>query len=113
MAMELFVLSDKQLNTVAEWQAAINGEGYSLRLDVKIPIEALKGFLPVQLRDKKTGFECGCWAADKLMRAAPGVNFGHEWKFVLTFRWGRRFKSTGGRLDCCCCIRAGNKWCDL
>jgi hypothetical protein len=88
MAMELFVLSDKQLSTVAEWQAAIDGEGYPLRLDVKMPIEALKGFFPVQLRDKKTGFECGQWPADKFMREKSEVKFGHDWKYVLTFRWG-------------------------
>jgi hypothetical protein len=45
MAMELFVLSDKQLNSVVEWQAAIDGEGYPLRLAGNMPIESLKGFL--------------------------------------------------------------------
>ncbi len=88
MAMELFVFSDKQLNSTTEWQAAIDREGYSLKLEKKSPIQDLKGFLPVQLRDSKTGFECGYLSADKLMRAIPGANFDHEWKFALTFRWG-------------------------
>lgn len=87
MSMEIFVLSDKQLNSVAEWQAAIDDEGYSLRLDEEKSINALKGYLPAHLRDRKTGFECGCWSPDTLKGFAPGVNFGHEWKFVLTFRW--------------------------
>jgi hypothetical protein len=88
MAMELFVLSDKRLNSVVEWQAAIDGEGYPLRLAGDKPIEALKGFLPAQLRDRKTGFECNLWPAGEFMREMSGVNFGHEWKHVLAFRWG-------------------------
>jgi hypothetical protein len=88
MAMELFVLSDKQLDSVVEWQAAIDGEGYPLRLAENEPIASLKGFLRAQLRDTKTGFECNVWPADEFMREMPGVNFGHEWKYVLAFRWG-------------------------
>jgi hypothetical protein len=88
MAMELFVLSDKQLNSVMEWQAAIDGEGYPLRLDGNKPIESLKGFLRAQLRDTRTGFECNVWPAEEFMREMSGVNFGHEWKHVLAFRWG-------------------------
>ena len=40
MAMELFVLSDERLNSVAEWQAAIDAEGYPLRLDANKPMES-------------------------------------------------------------------------
>jgi hypothetical protein len=88
MAMELFVLSDKQLNSVVEWQAAIDGERYPLRLDGNKPVESLKGFLRAQLRDTKTGFECNVWPAGEFMREMSSVNFGHEWKHVLAFRWG-------------------------
>lgn len=88
MAMELFVLSDELLNSTADWQAAIDGEGYPLRLDGIKPIESLQGFLPARLRDTKTGFECNLWPAGEFMREMPGVDFGHEWKHVLAFRWG-------------------------
>lgn len=88
MAMELFVLSDQQLDAVTEWQAAIHVEGYPLRLDGNRPIEALKGFLPARLRDTKTGFECDTWPAEELMRERPDVDFGRAWKYVLAFRWG-------------------------
>jgi hypothetical protein len=88
MAMELFVLSDRQLLSVTEWQAAIDGEGYPLLLDGNKSIETLKGFLPARLRDIKTGFECNPWPADEFMREMPSVNFGHAWKYVLAFRWG-------------------------
>ena len=44
MAMELFVLSDELLNSTADWQAAIDGEGYPLRLDGIKPINRSKVF---------------------------------------------------------------------
>jgi len=88
MAMELFVLSDQQLNSVRQWQDAIDGEGYPLHLVGNKRIGALKGFLPALLRDTKTGFECNLWPADEFMREMPDVNFGHEWKYALAFRWG-------------------------
>jgi hypothetical protein len=88
MAMELFVLCDRQLPSITEWQVAIDREGYPLRLDGNKPIEALRGFLPARLRDIKTGFECNPWPADEFMREIPGVDFGHPWKHVLAFRWG-------------------------
>lgn len=87
MAMELFVLSDQQLGTVVDWQAAIDAEGFPLRLQGNNVIETLKGFLPAQLRDTSTGFECNLWPADELMRDRPDVNFGHVWKYVLVLRW--------------------------
>ncbi len=86
--MELFVLSDKQLTSVAEWQTAIDGEGYPLKLDSNRSIESLNGFLPTRLRDTKTGFECNPWPADEFMREMSSTNFGHAWKHILAFRWG-------------------------
>jgi hypothetical protein len=44
MAMELFVLSDALLNSTADWQSAIDREGYPLRLDGNKQIEGLQGF---------------------------------------------------------------------
>jgi hypothetical protein len=88
MAMELFVLSDKQLNSVVDWQAAIDREGYPLRLNGNQAIEVLKGFLPALLRDTKTGFECNPWPAEEFMREVSAVDFEHEWNYVLALRWG-------------------------
>jgi hypothetical protein len=88
MALELFVLSDKKLSSVADWQAAIDREGYPLRLDGNKPIDALRGFLPALLRETKTGFECNPWPAAEFMREMPSIDFGHDWNHVLAFRWG-------------------------
>jgi hypothetical protein len=91
MAMELFVFSDNQLNSTLEWQASIGREGYQLLFVNERPLNTLKGFLPVLLRDTKTGFECSHWLPENLMREIPDVNFGHDWKYLLTFRWGGDF----------------------
>lgn len=88
MAMELFVLSDQKLKSVSEWQHAINGEGYSLRLEDGKSIESLKGFLPARLHNTKTGFECGCWSIAQFHGAFPDVKVNQTWKYALTLRWG-------------------------
>jgi len=88
MAMELFVLSDEQLNSVADWQAAIDAEGYPLRLNGNKPMKSLKGFLPALLRDAKTGFECNLWPAEEFTQEISGADFGQKWKHVLALRWG-------------------------
>lgn len=93
MAMELFVLSDRRLSSIAEWQQAIDAEGFALRLSDETSFDALNGVLPVQLDGKQTGFECVHWNAGELMREASDIDFGQEWKYALSFRW------LGSRLD--------------
>jgi hypothetical protein len=87
MSMELWVFSDKQLGSIAEWQAAIDAEGYSLDLEKDASFENLNGFLPCHLRGELTGFECYHDDASALMRNNAGFDFGHEWKYALGFRW--------------------------
>jgi|SRR5580693_1360315 hypothetical protein len=92
MAMELFVLSDTQLNSMDEWQAAIDRERFPLRLNNKTPISALKGFLPASLRGNATGFECGHSPVEVFVRGRPRASFDRAWRYVLTFRWGGDFR---------------------
>jgi hypothetical protein len=87
MSMELWVFSDRQLSTIAQWQTAIDGEAYSLKLDTTTPLESLGGFLPARLRGEPTGFECYHDNAEKLIRNNSDLNFNHAWKYVLALRW--------------------------
>ena len=87
MSMELWILSDRKLNSIAEWQAAVDAEKYPLKLSEEASIENLKGFLPSRLRGELTGFECYHDNAGELMRNNPGVNFGHQWTQALSLRW--------------------------
>lgn len=91
MAMELWVLSDKQLGSIAEWQAAINAEGFPLTLSDERPIDKINGFLPARLRGQPTGFECSHWPAAEFIRDMSTVDFGRAWKHVLAFRWRANF----------------------
>ena len=47
MSMELHVLSDRPLNSVVEWQRAIDREGFQLRLSSDIQFATASGMLPV------------------------------------------------------------------
>src|ERR1700761_7204810 len=87
MAMERFVLYDKELASINEWQAAIDAQGYSLKLDTSTNFQAHGGFLPARLYGKTTGFEWDHWPAAEFMAGNPDIGFGHDWKFVLAFRW--------------------------
>jgi hypothetical protein len=91
MAMELWVLSDRQLNSIPDWQRAIDAEGFPLRLSAERPFENLNGFMPAYLRGERTGFECSHWPAGEFMRDMSKIDFGHEWKYVLAFRWRADF----------------------
>jgi hypothetical protein len=87
MSMEMVILSDREVGSIAEWQAAINAEGYPLQLDPEMQFECLSGFLPSHLRGQLTGFECYHEQADQCMRDNSDIDFGHDWKFALSFVW--------------------------
>ncbi len=88
MSMEIYVLSDERLNSISEWQQAIDARRFALRLSSETPFPAQKGFLPAQSGGNSTGFECDHWDAAKLMMDYCDLNFGHQWKHALAFRWG-------------------------
>ncbi len=87
MSMELWVFSDRQLKSVAEWQAAIDAEGYPLLLSADAVFGELRGFLPMHLREVLSGCECYHDPADELM-AHLGIEFDHTWRYAIGFRWG-------------------------
>jgi hypothetical protein len=91
MAMELWVLSDKQLGSIAEWQAAIDAERFPLTLSDERSLAEINGFIPARLRGQSTGFECNHWHAAEFMREMSTVDFGQTWKYVLAFRWRANF----------------------
>ena len=93
MSMEMIILSDRQVNSIAEWQAAIDREGYPLQLDPDMQFDRLCGFLPSHLRGELTGFECFHENAADLIHRNPDIKFDHEWKYSLAFVWlGSKWK---------------------
>ena len=92
MAMEIYALSDSQLNSIAEWQRAINAEHFPfpVQLSVETPFNKLSGFLPAHYDNAPSGFECDHWNPRSTMGEYPDIKFGHSWKYALAFRFGGR-----------------------
>lgn len=88
MSMEICVLSDSQLNSISEWQQAIDGEGFALRLSQHESFSEIKGFLPSTLRTEPTGFECFHVSPQELIETYDDIQFGHEWKYAIELLWG-------------------------
>ena len=88
MSMEIHCLSDRQLSSMAEWQHAIDAEGFALALSTARPIHSLEGFVPAQSGEMESGFECYHDDDSELLVAYASVDFGHPWRFALSFRWG-------------------------
>ncbi len=91
MSMEICVLSDTKLNSISEWQQAIDVEGFALQLSRDGQFTELNGFLPSILRDKQTGFECYHVSPRELFDTYDNIQFGREWKYALELVWGGNF----------------------
>lgn len=91
MSMEICVLSDTKLNSISEWQRAIDLEGFLLRLSQDIAFSELNGFLPSTLRDQDTGFEFFHVDPRELIETYDNVQFGREWTYAIELLWGGDF----------------------
>ena len=87
MSMEVAVLSDRRLATTAEWQQAIDTEGFPLRLDPECALAEARGFFPAHFGDKLTGFECYHDDAAEMMQDYPDIDFGRRWTQALGLRF--------------------------
>ena len=96
MSMEAYVLSDRQLASMVDWQRAIAREGFKLELSRERSFGALSGHLPALLGRKQAGFECDHWDASQLMDENSDIDFGHRWKHALAFRWGADLNACQG-----------------
>lgn len=88
MSIEIYVLSDRSLNSIAEWQEAIKREGADLQLDGSRPFEALSGHLPAHRGEQHAGFECDHWDPAEIIDTYSDIDFGHRWTKLLAFRFG-------------------------
>lgn len=87
MAMELHVLSDRRLNSIAEWQQAIDAEKYPLQLGADMNPGAVDGLLPAVMNGQQVGFECFNDRAPETMNFLGNDQFNRPWKYALGFRW--------------------------
>lgn len=96
MSIEIFVLSDKRLGAIEEWQKAIDAEGFGLRLDHSRSIEELSGYLPAHKGERLAGFECDHFDPADLLEEFTEVDFGRRWEQMLAFRFGGDFHELSG-----------------
>ena len=93
MSMEISVLSDIRLTSMAEWQKSIDALGFPLQLPLDKPLAEVGGGDPTaQLRGKDTRIEYSVLDLEELRESFDrDINFGHDWKYVLNFIWGASF----------------------
>ena len=96
MSMEIYVFSDRQLSSIANWQTAIDNQGFALTLSTARPFAAIRHLLPIQVAGAQTGFECDHWDSSDILDGYPEIGFDHRWKYCLAFRWGADFKACLG-----------------
>jgi hypothetical protein len=87
MAMQICVLCDERLGSIAEWQRSIDAEGFPLRLSDADP----ERNLAAQLGDEETSIEYGVYDFSELKDAFKHINFGRDWKYAVTFTWSSDF----------------------
>ncbi|KKB07473.1 hypothetical protein [Devosia chinhatensis] len=90
MSMEVYVFSDRRLDSMAEWQAALDDAGFNIRLDASRDFLDVAGFLPVTIDDRQSGFECDHFDAGKVLDElkAEGFPADRQWRWLLAFRFG-------------------------
>ena len=88
MSMELYILSNRRLSSIGEWQRAIDVQGFPLQLSDWAPFATVHGALPVKFRDKATSFECDHCNAKQVIAEWSAIDFGRHWQHALAFRWG-------------------------
>ncbi len=87
MSIEICVLSDSLLNSIADWQHAIDAEGFPLQLSDDEQLDQRGGGLTVHLREKLTSFQYRIDDLNDVMSTYKNNNFGHDWKYVVGFPW--------------------------
>jgi hypothetical protein len=88
MSIEISVLSDRRLQSTADWQQAIEAEGFPLRLDPTVKLDEAGGFFPAHFGEKLTGFECYHDDATEMIETYSDIDFGHRWAHALGLRIG-------------------------
>jgi hypothetical protein len=91
MSMEMYVLSERSLTSIQDWQRSIDTMGCAVQLATTVPFAKLHGALPVWLGQTISHFECSHWDLGDIFRTYSKVDFDQRWKYALAFRWGGDF----------------------
>lgn len=86
MSIEISVLCDRHLELVAEWQRAVDAEGFPLSLAPDVQLANLRGFLPCVMRGRQTGFEHYRDDPNETREVYGNIDFGRAWTCEVGFR---------------------------
>ena len=87
MSIEISILSDSRLGSIAELQHAIDVEGFPLRLPAEAALDPPGGMLSAYLRDKLTVVRYRIEDSRQLMEAHKEIVFGRDWKYLVSLPW--------------------------
>jgi hypothetical protein len=90
MSMVIRIFSDRTLDSVAEWQRAIDAEGFALRLSDDVPPSEINGVWLGRLHGEQTDFEFHPRDAQETMEFCGPEKFDRKWKYAFEFIWGGR-----------------------
>ena len=88
MAMELFVFSDRRLETIAEWNAALSELGFDVVIEESRKVAELRGSQPTKLRGRDVWVEYDHFDPAEFFAEQDYVKKERDWKYLLAFRWG-------------------------
>lgn len=91
MALEMYVLSSRQLRSIDEWQRAADDLQFPIKLSNEVEFHRVRGFLPVLWKGRSTGFECDHWSSADIAEVIAEHRIDPNLKYVLAFRWGGDF----------------------
>ena len=91
MSLELYVISPRRLQSIQEWQDAVDKCGFPIKFQPDTDFSKVSGFLPLQLRDRLSGFECSHWPIDDILKTYEGIKIDSSFKHALAFRWGGNY----------------------
>lgn len=91
MSMEIYVLSPRRLASMREWQEAAIDLLFPIKFSELLPLDEVRGFLPVSWKDRNTGFECDQWTVGDIQETYKDVKIDQSFTCVLAFRWGSDF----------------------
>jgi hypothetical protein len=93
--MQLCILTDSLLESIVEWQKAIDAVGFPLQLSDADPNRNLA----VRLREEETSIEYGTHDFREFKEANGRSNFGHDWTYAIIFTWSSDFRRRNSSMD--------------
>lgn len=92
MSLDFYVLCNRPLSSLKEWQSSIAELGFDLEITSECKVASMAGFLPATLHGDHTGFECSVFSAEELMKTYDEIDFEGSWLFAYAMYTG----SVGG-----------------